>query len=223
MYPDRSFYHTTDRVSTVNLVINKLSRLMKHDLIPVLLIMLLGSACHSAKQPPVAGENKIAVADTGKFFPITAFFKDQIQYVDLRDFPIYQIQTKDGKRDSTVISKEEFAQLAGIFLERSLSEPGIKSRYKETVFEDLSTGSITLNYTPLSDTETVQHIDILLDNQTRIVKRIFIRSVFQQGDTVVNEQCNWKANKSFQINRNFSFGKGKNKHVLNFINWNDKP
>lgn len=196
---------------------------MKYSLIPILMVMLLGNACQSDKQKQAATENKMVVADTAKFYPLVAYFKDQIQYVDLRNFPIYRIQTIDGKRDSANISKDTFVQLASLFLQRSLGEPGIKIRYKETVFEDLSTSSITLNYSPITDTETVKQIDVLLDNQTRIVKRIFIRSTFQKGDTLINEQCNWKSNKSFQINRSIAYGNGIRKNELTFINWNDRP
>lgn len=196
---------------------------MKYSLILLPMVMLLVMACGSDKSNQPASGKKTILADTAKFYPLADYFKDQIRYVDLRNFPIYQIKTMDGKKDSASIGKEEFAQLAHLFLQRSLSEPGIKIRYSETVFEDLSTSSITLHYSPITDTETVKQIDVLLDNQTRIVKRIFIRSTYQKGDTLINEQCNWKSNKSFQINRSISYGKGIRKNELNFINWDDRP
>jgi hypothetical protein len=196
---------------------------MKYRLILLPLVLLLVMACGSDKQKKGVSEKNKVLSDTAKFYPLADYFKDQIRYVDLRNFPIYQIQTLDGKKDSTGISKETFARLAQLFLQRSLSEPGIKIRYTETVFEDLSTSSITLHYSPISDTETVKQIDVLLDNETRSVKRIFIRSTYQKGDTLINEQCNWKSNKSFQINRSISYGKGIRKNELNFINWNDRP
>ncbi|MDE3251188.1 MAG: hypothetical protein KGO92_00185 [Bacteroidota bacterium] len=196
---------------------------MRYSLLFLPLVLLLAMACGSDKSRQAAAEKKTALSDTAKFYPLAGYFKDQIQYVDLRNFPIYRIQTIDGKRDSVSISKDAFARLASLFLQRSLSEPGLKIRYRESVFEDLSTGSITLSYSPLNDTETVKEIDVLLDNQSQIVKRIFIRSAYQKGDTLINEQCNWKSNKSFQINRSISYGKGIRKNEMNFVNWNDRP
>jgi hypothetical protein len=162
-------------------------------------------------------------SDTSKFYPLRTFFKDQIQYVDLRGFSIYRITQKDGKKDSAGISKEEFISLAGVFLERDISDPSIKVLYKESAFHDLSTGSITLNYTPVSSDAQVQNIDILLDEQTNIVKRIFIRSVYTKGDTTISEQCNWKTDKSFQVNRSLAAKNGYTSTELNYVNWNDKP
>ena len=182
-------------------------------------IMIL-VACQSkpANQQP-AGQP----SDTSKFYPLRTFLKAQIQYVDLRGFSIYRITEKDGKKDSAGISKEEFISLAGIFLERDISDPSIKALYKESVFHDMSTGSITLNYTPVNSDAQVQNIDILLDEQTNIVKRVFIRSVYTKGDTAISEQCNWKTDKSFQVNRSLSAKNGYTSTELNFVNWNDTP
>ena len=163
------------------------------------------------------------LSDTSKFYPLRNFFNEQIKYVDLRDFPIYHITIKDGKKDSAAISKETFIALAGIFLERDISEPAVKALYKEAVFNDLSTGSITLNYTPVTSNAQVQNIDVLLDHETNIVKRIFIRTVYTKGDTTVAEQCNWKADKSFQVNRSLTTKNGYTSTELNYVNWNDKP
>jgi hypothetical protein len=182
-------------------------------------IMIL-VACQSkpANKQPAAQPS-----DTSKFYPLRTFFKEQIQYVDLRGFTIYRITEKDGKKDSAGISKEAFIALAGVFLERDISDPSIKALYKESVFHDLSTESITLNYTPVNSDAQVRNIDILLDEQTNMVKRVFIRSVYTKGDTTISEQCNWKTNKSFQVNRSLSAKKGYTSTELNFVNWNDTP
>ncbi len=185
----------------------------------VLLIMGL-FACnnHTADQ-----HSSTPPADTAKFFPLRTFFKEQIQYVDLRNFNIYRISVKDGKKDSVSLSKEAFASIAATFLTHDISAPQIKIRYQESVFHDLSTGSVTLNYKPGNSDATVQNIDILLDEETNLVKRVFIRTSYNKGDTSFAEQYNWKANKSFQINRTISTKNGYHSTELNYINWNDKP
>jgi hypothetical protein len=184
------------------------------------IIVLILSSCrnHTPQTKTVA-----QVADTAKFYPLRSFFTEQIQYVDLRNFPIYRIRITDGKKDSASLTKEQFTELAGVFLSRDLSAPGIKALYKETVFQDLSTNSITLNYQPNDQKAEVQNIDILLDESTQLVKRVFIRSAYYKGDTSVTEQCNWKANKSFQVNRTMIAGNGYTSTERNFVNWNDKP
>ncbi len=191
--------------------------------VPVFLFFLLLwiTACTSKKP---AGKNKPAqLADTAKFYPLRNFFNEQIQYVDLRNFPIYQIKTMDGVADSISLSKDQFIQLAGIFLQHDLSDPAVKVQYQESVFQDLGTASVTINYTSTQPDAVVKNIDILLDESTNLVKRVFIRCRHMSGDTTIEEQCNWKANKSFQVNRTYRTPGGYQKEELNYINWNDKP
>ncbi|MCA6451333.1 MAG: hypothetical protein IM584_02490 [Chitinophagaceae bacterium] len=194
---------------------------MKSVLALSCLLFILITGCRSKK--PASAKNAAQVSDTAKFYPLHQFFTEQIQYVDLRNFPIYQIREKDGKKDSLPISKEQFIGLAQVFLAHSLTDPKVKSLYKESVFQDLSTGSVTLNYSPADANAEVQNIDILLEESTNLVKRVFIRCLHTKGDTTIAEQCNWKANKSFQINRTITTGNGYSVTELNYINWNDKP
>lgn len=192
---------------------------MKCILVLIVSISVLLCACGSGGSE----EKKIVLADTAKFYPLSSFFKEQIAFVDLRSFDIYKLTTVDGKKDSAALTKDEFIKWADIFVERSFANPALKAGYKETVFEDLSTGSYTINYTPHNPPAvTVKNIDILLAQQTNAVKRIFIKSVYAKGDTTIEEQCNWKADKSFQVNRTRSTNNGFRSTELNFINWDDK-
>lgn len=193
---------------------------MKQLLVPFLSLLICITACKSGNQKAIKEKSG---TDTAKYFATASFFKQQIQYVDLRNFPIYRISVVDGKKDSTPISKEEFIKWAGIFLDKDISAPQTASGYKESVFSDLSTGSITLNYSPINGEANIQNIDVLLAQETNMVKRILIRSVYNRGDTLVTESCSWKADKSFQINRSYTTKSGYSKTELNFINWNDKP
>lgn len=182
-------------------------------------LLVLVSACHTDKQTEV--QTKSSTSDTGRFYPIGEFFKSQIEYVDLRNFTITRKTDLDGKKDSMVISKEQFANLARPFLEKDISATGTRNLYKETVFQDLSTGSYTLNYTPIQPGLDIQHIDVLLDDQHKMVKRIFIRCSYVKGDTTLTEQYSWKANKSFMIARTSQTISGHTSNSLTFVNWNE--
>jgi len=142
--------------------------------------------------------------------------------VDLRAYPIYLIKEINGKRDSMGIDKEVFKSYASIFLQKDISAPAMHDRFTETIFHDLSTKSYTINYRPKSPSEAIQNIDILLDENTNIVKRIFIRTETNNKDTSIIEQCNWKADKSFQINRISKTSNGYTNNEFNYINWNDR-
>lgn len=191
--------------------------------LPVLIFSLLLWITACTSKNPAGQRPQAQLADTAKFYPLRNFFREQIQYVDLRDFPIYQLKTTNGIKDSTTVSREQFLQLAAIFLQHDISEPAVKALYQESVFHDLGTASVTINYTTTQPDATVQNIAILLDESTNLVKRVFIRCRHVNGDTTLEEQCNWKANKSFQVNRTYRSTGGYQKEELNYINWNDTP
>ncbi|NCI45435.1 hypothetical protein [Sediminibacterium soli] len=175
-------------------------------------------ACGSGNAPtkPIAN-----VSDTASFFSLEGFFRSQIEYVDLRNFEIYRITTLNGRRDSSAIDVNGFKQWARVFLDRSFT-PAQKPLYRETVFQDMSTDSYTLNYAPIDQEKvTVKNVDVLLSQETNAAKRIFIKSLYTAGDTTIEEQCNWKADKSFQVNRVKTIH-GQVFTELNFINWNDR-
>lgn len=159
--------------------------------------------------------------DTAAFYPLQDFFARQVDYVLLHDFPIVHTSMVNGKKDSILISKEAFKQWAQVFIDRCFT-PAQKPLYKESVFQDLSTDSYTLNYTPFEKgTTDVYSMDVLLNRETNQPKRIFIKSIYQKGDTTVEEQCNWKADKSCQVNRT-STVHGQSQTEWHTISWDDK-
>ncbi len=185
--------------------------------IATLTVMVLVIAC---KNHPAAADQKTSIADTAKFYPVTDFFRSQLQYAKTITHPMYRITVINGKKDSAVITNDQLNALAATFLNRNINAPDVKIRYKETVFQDLATKSYTLNYTPIDKQAVIQRIDVLLDEETNNVKRIFIRSQFKKGDTIIMEQCNWKAFKSFQVNRYLQTG-NYTATELNYVNWNN--
>jgi hypothetical protein len=187
----------------------------------LLFLLLAFFSCKNAAPAPKTKE-ELQATDTAHFYPLETYFKDQIQYVDLRNFNLYRITVKNGIRDSAAISKDEFLAVASTFLRYDIAEPAVKALYRETSFEDLSTGSLTLNYKPDDKKATVQNIDVLMDQEGHMVKRIFIRAIYTKGDTTVTEQCSWKSNRSLQVNRSIE-AKNYNVTELNFINWDDTP
>lgn len=162
-----------------------------------------------------------ASSDSTKYFALSEFFQQQIVDVDLRAYQIYLIKELNGKRDSMAIDKEVFKNYAALFLQKDISSPEMHNRFSESIFHDLSTKSYTLNYRAKSVNEPIQNIDILLDENTSIVKRVFVRTETNHNDTSIIEQCNWKADKSFQINRVSKTPSGYVLNEFNYINWND--
>lgn len=171
-------------------------------------------ACGNSTQKKI--NPNIPLADTAKFYPIDQFIQEQIRYVDLRNFIITKTSNKDSSK--LIISKDAFIAEASNILNEAIAWSKQKQLYKETVFQDLSTASYTINYTAIDAATPIQRVDILLSEETNMLKRLFIRKNEQTKDTVITHQFSWVADKSFQISSS-AVAPNYNKTTANFVNW----
>jgi hypothetical protein len=192
---------------------------MKFLALPALLSCFILVSCghggHSPKSSPVA--------DTAKYYSLDAFYREQLQYVELRNFPMYRVRIVDGRKDSAALGKNDFSALARQLFPTQAFAQKDKALYRETVFEDETTESYTLNYTTTDPVPDVRSVDILLDRLSNTVKRVFVKSLYRGGgDTTVEQVFGLKSYKSMQLNRTIT-APGYRSTELNYINWNDKP
>jgi hypothetical protein len=135
--------------------------------------------------------------DTTSFYPIAAYFKSQLKYYDSLGAKYSIVTTEGARKDSIVAVGASITTLVHSFIESDISDSIQKKNYKESVFRDAGTASFNINYTPLNYDVPVRNIDILMDEQTSLIKRIFIRKQFTSKDTTSTEQLSWKTNEGF--------------------------
>jgi len=160
-----------------------------------------------------------ASPDSTQFFVTSSFFEEQVNQVILLKKPIHVYHTINNRQDSAVLDSIQFVQLVQEFRTKDISNASDKKNFRETVFQDAGTNSYTLSYTAVNRDVPVQGVDILLDEATNQVKRIFIRSFTRRGDTSIQEQHNWHAFKGFQINRSLSTPNGYQQQQLTEVKW----
>jgi hypothetical protein len=183
------------------------------------LSFLLVWGCHSGKKDSTGSST---MQDTAKFYPIRQFLEGQLRQIDSGNFSFTLLTEKQGKKDTARIDKARFSQLADTILHRAAYYTDFKAAFKESAFRDLSTGSLIFNYTPFDKAFFIQHIDLLLDEPTQHIKRVFIRSLYNSGDTSILEQCSWKTNSSFQLSKFFELQDGRSFTENNIISWENK-
>ena len=172
---------------------------MVRTLVPVCMGMslIVALACNSpAKQPGTIPEYN---NDTVKFYPAQQFLRSQIVATSTTPYYIYKITERDGKRDSVALNRQQFLAETAIFTSFSFEDQAVKKYYKETVFEDGSTNSITLDYSTRNPDLPVQSAVVLLDPETQQVKRVMLEVAQVTGDSVVTSKLGWKANESCTI------------------------
>lgn len=185
------------------------------------LLLLVTGTIYSCKQPASHPAGTPA-KDTTVFYPVTNFLKNQISNVDSTPYFIYWISIRNHKRDSTVVSKMLFDSLAAPFIAYNIADTALKKFYTEAVFDDQTTRSYTFSYRTTDSNMVVQGIDILLNRETQQVKRIFMNTFQNFGDSSVTLKMGWKPDRNFYINRITQYPDGKEEIVQNRVVWDDR-
>ena len=184
-------------------------------------------ACKS--NPQEKKVNNSSFTDTAKFYPIEKFIQDEIQYVDLRDFIITETKLQENgdtvlakKVNSTSqLTKDEFITAATEIKNKAVWFSNNKHLYKETVFQDLGTESYTINYQ--SENADITNIDLLLNEQTNLPKRLFIREITKEQENTITVQYSWTAGKQLTIAKSIHNGKTLIWQSSSTIQWKNRP
>jgi hypothetical protein len=181
-------------------------------LIIACVVCMMAAACSNSKEDT---KNLVATTDTTSFYPLASFIKDQVKYFDSTGVKFSVVTTEGAIKDSITSQLASIMPMIQSFMEADISDSVQKINYKESVFRDAGTASLNINYTPINTSVPIRNIDILMDDQTSIIKRLFIRKQFQSKDTTSTEQLSWKTNEGFtkSISQEASNGYLRNKTI----------
>lgn len=168
-----------------------------------------------------AEKKEVSLSDTAKFYSIERYIKDEMQYVDLRDFSITETKITAGDSTTKSITKDEFLSIATEILNQTNWFAQNKFLYKETVFQDLGTESYTINYQ--TDQADIKSIDLLLNEQTNLPKRLFIRMIRQEGEITSTIQYSWVTGKQFSIAKSVKKRTDLIEQSSKTIQWINRP
>ena len=176
------------------------------------IVCMMAAACSNSKEE---SENLVATTDTTSFYPLASYIKDQVKYFDSTRVRFSVVTTEGTIKDSISTQLAAIMPMIQSFMEADISDSVQKINYKESVFRDAGTASLNINYTPINTSVPIRNIDILMDDQTSVIKRLFIRKQFQTNDTTITEQLSWKTNEGFttSISKEASNGFLRNKTI----------
>ena len=196
---------------------------MKHLLLTISILSIITISCKNNKENKATETTTPTnTVDTSHFFDTKSFFQTEIKDVTTTPYFMYIITTRDEKKkDSSHLTTTEFVRLAQEFLAQDITQKELKPSYKEDVFRDLSTKSITFSYSTKNKDLDVQNIDVLLDEESNKVKFIFIRSQKIFKDSTIITQLNWKRAKNFLINRAVLKSDGTKYSTQQFVSWDN--
>ncbi len=185
----------------------------------IVVIIIIGvTSCNSGTP---ANEPKVFNNDTINYFSVTNFIKQQIDTVEKTPYYIYKLILENNKRDSIQVLNANFAQLAQQFIDADINNSTLKKYYKEDIFHDLSTKSLSITYTSNNQKLPVKSIAIMLNEEQQKVMRIDIRKVYEKADSTISESLTWKTNKSFSVAKIASKGNVDGISTQTSVIWND--
>jgi len=149
------------------------------------------------------------------------YFLSQIKKVDSAIPSIHMVTIIRERKDSVTINIEQFNKIAQTFLENNIADLSVKKFYRQSIFQDQTTGSYTFNYTSVNSSLPVQNLDVLLDTTTQTVKRVFISRINIKGDSTITEKLSWKNDNSFLINRIIQLPQKKETMQQISVVWHD--
>ena len=156
------------------------------------------------------------------FFQGKDFFKTQLADLKATPYFIHKIETKNGIRDSVAIPVDSVEFYMKPFMEPDINDPSIKDLYEESVIFDETTGIYSLNYTTANRELELQIMNVLLEEDAKSVKQIFIRKYRSTDESSIIEQLSWKPYQSFESNRLIqSPNKPEETHKIQVV-WNVK-
>ncbi len=164
------------------------------SLILACIVCMMVAACSNSKEE---SKNTVATTDTTSFYPVASYIKDQVKYFDSLGVRFSVATTEGVKKDSVTVQIADIMPMIQSFVDADISDSLQKRNYKESVFLDAETASLNINYTPINRDVPVRNIDILMDDQTSVIKRLFIRKQYLNKDTTCTEQLSWKTNEGF--------------------------
>lgn len=168
------------------------------------------------------GDKSNRVDESSVYYPINSYIRQQIKDVDSTPYFLYRLTTVENKKDSAIISRATFDEEMKPFLLPQLEDDSFRKDFIESAFDDESTGSITLTYTPKNKDNPVQNASVLLDKDNQQVKWIFVNALVSRGGSTVIQRIGWKGNKSCYLNTSVSRkNKPQTQRQLQFV-WNEK-
>ena len=192
---------------------------MKGCILLIALVMV-GEGC---KQKSEKSDSVQLVADTASFYPIANFIHEQIEETDLQNLPRTFRYTSNQKATTNSLGRDSFLLFSRLFESILTQFAREKQLYKEDILHDLSTSSYTLTYQALRPEQTAfEYADLLLNDQSRKVKRINIQRSYEIADTLVTEHLSWRTNKGFLISRSKTHKAGNSDTEVIDVSWEPK-
>lgn len=129
------------------------------------------------------------------FFPIEGNIKAELNALDSMPVAVNRYSTRDGRTDTSVISKEDFRAIAATLYTPDIASPELKKYFKEAVFYDKTTEALTMSYTTASEKPEIRKIEVNMNPATDKVRSIYV----EKQDAAALRKMIWTSGRNLQV------------------------
>jgi hypothetical protein len=155
------------------------------------------------------------------FFPVNAQVIAELKALDTLPLAIFRYhQVKDGRTDTSIVSKEQLRTAAKLLLDADITSAKDQSRYTESVYLDQSIGQVTMSYAPNEKNTPVNKVDVYLDPESNKMKQVYVETQGPwTGDSTVLRKMLWSPGHFFQVSTIISAGDTSNRWFQDKYSW----
>lgn len=145
-----------------------------------------------------------STAKTGSaesYLPVEALLQDEVRNVEAYAAGILRKATIKGRKDSAFIQLPQFQRIAEQFMLKELDSAFFRDHFEETSFMDQTTQLLNFIYTSKDSASPLQKAVVYVrpSETTNTMDRVYLETVYNQGDTLIEKRLTWKMRKYFYI------------------------
>lgn len=156
------------------------------------------------------------------FYPIGNFIRSQLIALDSMPLAVIKYTTVNQVTDTSVVDKQDFKDVAALFMTPDIGSPELISHYDETSFIDATLGMMTLTYNAKDRDAVVRKADVLLKQDNTGVSTIYIEKLLPGTDSTVVQKLLWTANQNCQVTHIIQKKDQPEKIILERYVWDDR-
>ena len=162
------------------------------------LIFSCGDKAEKQKEADPAANTKDSA---GTYLPIAGLLNEDMRRVDSFASGILYKSSIGNKKDSAFIQFPQFKELAAQFFLKDLDSTRFNDQFSETSLMDESTRQLNFIYTAKDSTSTLRQVITYVSPSlaTDNIDRIYMETMSNQGDTLVEKRFTWKFRKYFYV------------------------
>ncbi len=164
---------------------------------------MLFSCREEVKHTPISPVNEDSTQQDVAVFPVTEYFRGQLNELDSMPITLLKIDITGSKTDSTWLPKKDIRNYVQPFLTPIIDSALITSYFKRRSFMDQTINAVTFTYdTPsssLPDSINLKECDVYVDPDRNSVTRIYMLKSVPGDQRSLDSQLTWKTGKSFSI------------------------